>query len=113
MARTHAPGLHLMYALVLMLPAALPRAGDPVRDKATLVLAHALTPTHALLPAEAAMALEAALYAAYGPGGDPAVRLQRALPGILLWEPRLPCVSYGLGSQAGRARQGGRLCQAT
>lgn len=50
-----------------------------MRDKATLVLAHALTPTDALLPAEAATALEAALYAAYGPGGDPMVRLQRAL----------------------------------
>ena len=63
----------------LSLFAVLLRAGDPVRDKATLVLAHALTPPDALLPAEAATALEAALYAAYGPGGDPVVRLPRAL----------------------------------
>ena len=74
----------------LSLSAVLLRAGDPVRDKATLVLAHALTPTDALLPAEAATALEAALYAAYGPGGDPMVRLPHAL--LDNWIVR-PCLS--------------------
>ncbi|KAK9832514.1 hypothetical protein WJX81_003587 [Elliptochloris bilobata] len=44
--------------------------GNPVRDKAVAILAHALTPADALSPAEAALALEASLFAAYGSGGD-------------------------------------------